>query len=218
MDKFALPAFLIDDGSDDISQEVLAEAEKKFLWLTVHHIPKNLGKGGAVRRGLELAFLNGFTHAVQMDSDGQHCVQDLPKFVEAIGGNPDALVLGVPVFDSEIPKSRLYGRLISRAFVWLETLSFSIKDPLCGFRGYPLGPCLQLMQKVRLGQGMDFDPEIVVRLFWRGVPIRSVNTPVAYFKDGVSHFKLLIDNWRISWMHARLVTGMFLRLPFLLNR
>ena len=65
---------------------------------------------------------------------------------------------------------------------------------------------------------MDFDPEIAVRLVWAGVPVRNVATRVRYYADGISHFALLADNARISWLHTRLVAGMLPRLPRLLAR
>jgi hypothetical protein len=45
-----------------------------------------------------------------------------------------------------------------------------------------------------------------------------VNVPVRvrYFPDGISHFHLLADNLRLSWLHARLFCGMWLRLPRLI--
>jgi hypothetical protein len=57
-----------------------------------------------------------------------------------------------------------------------------------------------------------------VRLHWRGVAIRNLPTRVRYPSDGVSHFDVLRDNIRISRMHARLFSGMLLRLPRLLAR
>ena len=218
LQNFELPCFLIDDGSDASSKLVLSSAEKKFSWVRLHRLPENLGKGGAVMAGLRLAQASGLTHAIQMDADGQHCAADVPRFVKAIQQNPQALVLGVPKFGAEVPKGRLYGRLISCFFVWLETLSFSVQDPLCGFRAYPLDSCLKLLDQHHFGRRMDFDVEIVVRFLWRGVTVISLDTPVSYFKEGVSHFHLWADNCRISWLHTRLVFGMIFRVPILMLR
>jgi hypothetical protein len=65
---------------------------------------------------------------------------------------------------------------------------------------------------------MEFDIEITVRLFWSGVPVRSMPTRVRYPSDGVSHFRLFRDNVLISAMHTRLFFGMLRRLPRLLAR
>ena len=60
---------------------------------------------------------------------------------------------------------------------------------------------------------MEFDPEILVRAVWAGMPVVSMPTNVTYPIDGVSHFKMWRDNVRISWMHTRLFFGMLWRAP-----
>jgi hypothetical protein len=59
---------------------------------------------------------------------------------------------------------------------------------------------------------------VIVRLFWEGVPIVNLPTPITYRADNVSHFHLWRDNLRISRMHACLFFGMLRRLPRLLRR
>jgi len=132
--------------------------------------------------------------------------------------HPDSLISGQPVYDDSVPKSRLYGRYVTHFWVWVETLSFSIRDSMCGFRVYPLKPCLALMAKHRLGLRMDFDTEIMVRLYWQGTRSRFLPTRVTYPADGVSHFDAVKDNIKISWMHTRLFFGMLPRIPFLLRQ
>lgn len=87
---------------------------------------------------------------------------------------------------------------------------------MLGFRVYPLAPALQVWRTQTVGRRMDFDTEIMVRLFWEGVDVLSVPTRVTYPSDGISHFDVLRDNLRISRMHARLFVGMLWRLPRLL--
>jgi signal transduction histidine kinase len=65
---------------------------------------------------------------------------------------------------------------------------------------------------------MDFDTEVMVRLYWQGVQSRFLPTRVTYPVDGVSHFDALRDNLRISWMHTRLFFGMLPRIPRLLRQ
>ena len=63
-----------------------------------------------------------------------------------------------------------------------------------------------------------FDPELLVRASWAGIPIRYTPVEVRYPEDGASHFHYLRDNAIITWMHTRLVVGMLIRLPMLLWR
>jgi hypothetical protein len=96
--------------------------------------------------------------------------------------------------------------------VWINSLSFAIKDSMCGFRVYPLQTTLAVLVP-GIGKRMDFDPEVAVRLVWAGTPIINVPTAVRYPTDGVSHFHLFKDNALISAMHTRLFFGMLWRLP-----
>ncbi|HEY8537859.1 MAG TPA: glycosyltransferase family 2 protein [Steroidobacteraceae bacterium] len=214
-----LPCLIVDDGSDDASQAALDRIlEAEGSWVTVHRLPVNRGKGAAVMAGCEAALAAGFTHAVQIDADGQHRVEDVPRLLEAARHQPDALISGRAVYDESVPLSRLYGRYLTHVWVWINTLSMEIKDSMCGLRVYPLATTCAVWSHGYIGRRMDFDTEIMVRLSWRGVPIVHIPTPVTYPKDGVSHFRLLKDNVFISLMHARLFLGMLLRLPLILGR
>ena len=122
------------------------------------------------------------------------------------------------MYDDSVPKGRLVGRYATHIWVWINTLSLDISDSMCGFRMYPLAATLAMLDRNHVGQRMDFDVEVIVRLHWAGVPIRNLPTQVRYPLDGVSHFDLWRDNVRISRMHARLFFGMLPRAPRLLAR
>ncbi|MBW3831913.1 glycosyltransferase family 2 protein [Aeromonas hydrophila] len=203
--EYGLPCLLIDDGSEPVAAAELAALAARYPWVTLLRHPHNQGKGGAVMTGLRRAHALGFSHALQVDADGQHDLADLPALLAEAGKHPAALVSGRPLYDDSVPKGRLYGRYITHVWVWIETLSFAIKDSMCGFRIYPLAATCALLERVALGRRMDFDTEVMVRLYWAGVAVRFVSTRVIYPADGSSHFQLWRDNRDISWMHTRLV-------------
>lgn len=214
-----LPCLLVDDGSSPDSAAVLDQlAARESSWVRLFRHPVNQGKGGAVMTGVREAAALGFTHALQIDADGQHDPKDIPRFLAESSRAPEALVCGTPVFDDSVPRSRLWGRVLTNVWVWINTLSLQIKDGLCGFRLYPLAPLVALFSRVRLGKRMDFDPELLVRLQWEGLQVVTLPVRVRYPLDGKSHFRMGLDNWLISTMHARLFFGMLLRLPVLLWR
>lgn len=217
-----LPVLLVDDGcSESCARELdrlTAEAATRPGQVTLLRHEVNQGKGAAVITGLRAAFRRGFTHALQVDADGQHTLSDIPRFVAAAAADPDSVVCGRPVFDASIPKVRYYGRYLSHAMVWLETLSFEIRDSMCGFRLYPLDAVERLLARTSIGPRMDFDTDILVKLYWDGVRTRWIDTRVRYPVDGVSHFRMFFDNARLVSMHARLLLGMLVRLPGLLGR
>ena len=213
---FNLPLLIVDDGSDKTTQTALERLVCDGV--TLLRLPQNSGKGAAVKYGLEAAAAQGYSHALQLDADGQHQIEDCPRMLAEAEAWPESLISGQPVYDDSIPKSRLYGRYATHVWVWIETLSLSLKDSMCGFRVYPLAATLALMRQCRIGKRMDFDTEIMVRLYWAGTPSRFVRTRVTYPQGGLSHFDALHDNLRISSMHTRLFFGMLPRIPSLLAR
>jgi glycosyltransferase involved in cell wall biosynthesis len=213
-----LPGLLIDDGSDAACAAVMCDLAERHPWLRHVRQERNGGKGSAVKLGLRLAAREGYTHALQIDADGQHDPAELGKFLELAARRPEAMITGLPRFDASIPRNRYYGRYLTHVWVWINTLSFCIRDSLCGYRAYPLAPCVALLDSANLGDRMDFDTEILVRLYWQEVPILSIPVRVRYPEDGISHFRLREDNILISRMHARLFFGMLRRLPALLRR
>lgn len=195
---------VIDDGSGPEGRAAVDAIGRAGL-AHVHHRPANGGKGAAVKTGFRVARKLGFTHALQVDADGQHDLHDIPRFLEAARANPRRLILGAPVYDDTAPRSRLVGRQITRFWTHLETGGRVIEDPMCGFRVYPLEDAIEA---AAVGNRMEFDIEIAVRMVWRGLGVLNLPTAVRYLPaeaGGVSHFRMWEDNVRISWMHTRLV-------------
>lgn len=215
--SFNLPIIIINDGSDTHNASLLEKIATDFKIHLVHH-SQNQGKGMAMITGFQKAYELGFSHGIQLDADGQHNMDDVPKFVTFSQENPATLISGVPIYDDSIPKGRLYSRYITHFWVWIETLSFTIKDSMCGFRVYPLKEVVSLIRTNHIGRYMDFDTEIMVKLYWQGMNVLFIPTEVIYPEKGISHFRMVKDNILISWMHTRLVFGMIVRLPKLLWR
>jgi len=199
-----LPCIIVDDGSSPSTQKQLAFLEEKHQWVKIIRHPLNLGRGAALRTAYRAAADQGSTHVVQIDADGQHNASDIPRFLAASRSNPEALVLGTPIFDDSVPWHRLHGRKLSRWIVWIETLSTRVADPLCGFRCVPLGSTLDLLNATKMGDRMDFDPEFIVRMVRAGVPVINIPTPVDYPQAGVSHFRMRKDNILIARAYLRL--------------
>lgn len=216
--RHGLTVFVVDDGSNPDTQQALDALIEEFGEVRLLRRPVNGGKGAAVMDGMRAAHDLGFSHALQIDADGQHDPDDVPRFLELGARHPEALVCGQPIYDESMPLGRRYGRHITHFWVGVELLGAGGADSMCGFRLYPLNATCALIDEVSIPTRMDFDIEILVRLAWRGVPLFNVPTKVIYPDDGVSHFDLLRDNVRISWMHTRLVFGMLWRLPSLLWR
>ena len=217
------PVWVVVDGSTDGSAEALVELEQEVgdaSRLRVLILPENGGKGAAVLHALVEAERCGFTNALTMDADGQHPAEAISRFMEVSQQDPATMVLGVPIFDASAPALRVKGRRISNFWANLETLWGGVRDSLFGFRVYPVAALREVMEKNRWSRRFDFDPEVAVRLYWRGVKPVNIETPVKYFSEseGVSQFRYLRDNLLLTWMHTRLMLGFIVRLPILLRR
>ncbi|BDB27723.1 hypothetical protein Tamer19_28470 [Cupriavidus sp. TA19] len=215
------PVWVVVDGSTDGSEHWLQAEAAADPALRVLALPTNQGKGAAVLHGIEAAAAEGFTHVLVMDSDGQHPAHLIAEFMAISQREPDAMVLGRPVFDASAPRERVYWRRMSNFWTDVETLWAGIGDSLYGFRVYPIAPLRAVMRETHWMRRFDFDPEAAVRLCWRGVRPINVAAPVRYFargEGGVSHFRYLRDNLLLTGMHLRLLAGCLVRLPVLLWR
>ncbi|HEY1503250.1 MAG TPA: glycosyltransferase family 2 protein [Stellaceae bacterium] len=214
------PIWVVIDGSTDGTGEALAEMAERVSTLRVLCRAENGGKGAAVLEGLRAAGAAGFTHVLVMDADGQHPASSIGRFMTLSLGRPEAMILGVPVFDETAPRIRVIGRKVSNVLTWLESFG-EIRDSLFGFRVYPLAALRQAMEAERFMRRFDFDVEAAVRLCWSGISVINVPAPVRYFRaaeGGVSHFHYARDNLLLACMHARLLGGFLWRLACLTAR
>lgn len=216
--RFWNPVWVVVDGSTDGTDQQLLVLAAQDPGVRVLVLPLNQGKGAAVLAGLRAAQEAGFTHALTMDADGQHAPDSIPEFMGLSRDQPDALILGLPIFDESAPTLRVLGRKVSNWLANMETLWIGIGDSLFGLRVYPIAPLRAIMETNRWMRGFDFDPEAVVRLCWTGLKPVNVPTPVRYFtaeQGGVSHYRYFRDNVLLAGMYFRLFKDFVLSLPTL---
>ena len=207
---------IVDDGSYLKSKAALAKIEEKYPDdVTLLTLPENQGKGAAVMIGMEMASKLGLTHVLQIDADGQHDINRVIPFFELSEAHQDALICGYPVYDETVPKNRLTGRRITNTMIAIETLGSGIRDGMCGFRVYPVESTLKIRKKLAFPR-MGFDIDVLVKLYWSGVPVIDSPVKVTYPEGGTSNFRMVHDNIEISLVHTRLFFGMLLRLPKLI--
>lgn len=217
-----VPVWLIFDGSTDgspsLAQPFETPAHPAFKILS---LPVNMGKGSAILHGTKEALAAGFTHVLCMDADGQHPADMAGKFFQLCHAHPEAAIFGRPVFDASAPALRVNGRKVSNFWANLETLGWGVDDSLFGMRLYPAQELVEVLESTSFARRFDFDPEVAVRLSWRGVPIINLPTPVRYpskEEGGISQFRYVRDNTLLTWMHFRLCLGFLIRIPLLISR
>ena len=199
---------VVDDGNEKSVADNINAIAKQFANVIVLTNEINIGKGGSVAKAIHFANVKGYSHAIQIDADGQHNAEDIKKILRLCKENPDCVISGAPIYDDDAPRSRVIGRKITNFFVHIETLSFMIKDAMIGFRAYPVNITDKIITEHNLKSRMTFDIEILVRLAWSGIKVLFFDTKVEYPKNGISNFKA-IDQLRISWMHTKLCAYSF---------
>lgn len=200
--RLKMPVILINDGSEESQTEQVKKICEECKFFYIEH-PQNQGKGAAVKTGIQEAFNKGYTHALQIDSDGQHDINDVPKFLELAKKYPDKIINGAPLYDESAPKSRVIGRKITNFWVCIETGSRKIKDSMCGFRVYPIKKIYSILPQLKFNR-MGFDPEILVKAYRLKTEIYNEPTKVVYPKGGVSHFHAFKDNFSLTCLHTYL--------------
>ena len=198
--------FVVDDGSGEAGRLACEALARSGRAQVVRHA-ENRGKGAAVRTGLAAARAGGFSHAFQIDADGQHDLAAIPEFLVAARAKPEAAVFAYPVYEVTAPALRTLGRKLTKFWVDLEVGGPGrIRDAMIGFRIYPIEATLALGTRC---DRMAFDVEVAVLLAWAGVPIENRPVGVRYLtaeEGGRSHFRMLRDNAALFRLHSRLCT------------
>ena len=219
LSEYGFPIIVVDDGNDEINKKFISDVAEKYSQVVVVTRKKNGGKGKAMNDGVRKAYEMGLSHILQIDSDGQHDAGRIGHFLEVSKSNPEAVICGYPEYDENAPAKRVNGRKVANAWIHLVTLSNEIKDSMIGFRVYPVEPYYKLISGFAFIDGrMGYDIDILVRFSWKGIKIISESVKISYPIDGVSNFRMVRDNIRISLTYAKLVIGMIIRLPVLLIR
>jgi len=189
---------VVNDGSTDNTSAVLCGLD--VVTLSHEH---NMGKGEALKTGLFYAIDNGYTHAITLDSDGQHFPEDIPALMEASREHPDRLIVGCRNLTSEnMPRQNTFANRFSNFWFRLQTAQ-KLDDTQSGFRIYPLS-ALRGMRCIT--SKYEAELELLVYSAWHGVTVQGVPVRVWYAPDGerVSHFRPFWDFFRITILNTLL--------------
>ena len=202
--------FVINDGSTDSTTAVLQNLETKYPSgstnpMRILHHRHNQGKGAALLTGFAAAHDAGCTHAITIDSDGQHLVSDIFRLMQISQLFPDDLIIGDRQMDfADVPRRSKRGRDMSRFWMLLQT-GQDVPDTQCGLRIYPLKHTLTLTHIFRR---FDFETETLVRHAWAGLQVRSAPITCIYFtaENRITHFRPVRDTLRGVRLNVMLTT------------
>lgn len=205
---------VVNDGSTDSTPIILST----FSDIRVISCEQNRGKGHALKLAFACARQAGYTHAVTLDSDGQHFARDIAGFLSEMEKDLNALVIGSRILPEErLRKGSGFANRFSN--LWFRLIAgTTLPDTQSGFRLYPL----HRLQGMKFYSGKyEFELEVLIRSAWRGIPVKSIPIQVYYpeRKDRISHFRPFWDFVRISILYTILVTiSLFWVKPFALLR
>ena len=198
---FTSNIIVVNDGSTDNTKQLL----EKIKDIEVVNFPKNQGKGMALRQGFKKAHKLGYTHAITIDSDGQHKASDLPTFFENINNNPNALFIGARNMNqNNVPGTSSFGNNFSNFWFKFET-GIDAPDTQSGYRAYPV----YLLHNTRFfTTKYELEIEVIVRAAWKDIPIEFLPIDVYYppQEERITHFRKIPDFTRISILNTVLVT------------
>ncbi len=186
--------FVVDDGSDDGTADVAAEAGAAVL----RH-RTNRGKGCALATGLAAAVGAGAGVVVTLDADGQHAPEAIPLLLAPVADGTADLVVGArPREAGAMPLGRRVTNRLSSALV-SRALGVRVPDSQSGFRAMRR----EVAERVQpAGTRYEYETEFLFLAARCGYRIAAVEVPTVY--DGArSHFRYGADTLAIAAVFLR---------------
>jgi len=183
---------VIDDGSTDGTGH-----EGRGRGTTLVTLPRNRGKGAALRTGIREATLRGASVLVTIDADAQHPPEEIPQLLKPILEGRADLVLGARKRDQAMPISR-------RLTNWLSATLASriggqlVRDAQTGFRAFTRA----VTERVQpAGDRYEYEANFLLDALQAGFRVVCVDVPTIY--GARSHFRAWGDTWRMARAFAR---------------
>ena len=194
---------VIDDGSPDGTGTIAAELAEREPWAHVLHRTVKAGIGAAYVAGFAWGCERGYDVLVEMDADGSHAPEQLPRLLAALSGADLALgsrwVVGGQVVNW--PKSR---ELLSRggnAYTRIM-LGLPLADATGGFRAYRRNVLEALPLSDVASQGYCFQVDLAWQAWRAG--FRVVEVPITFVErergeSKMSRSIVIEALWRVTW-------------------
>lgn len=185
---------VVDDGSTDNMCEVVKKFTKIRKQIRLIRVPKNYGKGHAVRTGM----LNAKGKRVLFsDADGATPIAELARLEEALDAGADIAIgsRALASSDTEV-ETKWYRRLPGRIFNFCvnTVLLPQFEDTQCGFKMFTAEATQFAFQKQQ-SDGFSFDLEVLYIAHKAGLKIKEV--PVNWTHVPGSKVNLVVDGLKM---------------------
>jgi polyprenyl-phospho-N-acetylgalactosaminyl synthase len=186
---------VVDDGSVDHTTSVALQ----FPVVVLRH-SVNLGQGAALQTGITFALAHWQPlYIVTMDSDGQHCMNDIPRLLGPLESGDYDVVLGsrfLPNSDtvSMNPRKRIFLKL-AVAFTNLTT-GLTLTDTHNGLRGFSADAARRInITQNRMAHASEILSYVaILKLRYCEVPVDIKYTPYSVAKG-----QRLLNSINILW-------------------
>jgi len=178
---------VVDDGSRDATAQI---AQDSGALVIKHKV--NSGKGAALRTGFQHVLDHGYDAVITMDSDGQHDVDDIPRFLEAFSNSLPGIILGSRMHDiSTMPAVRKCTNKFT-SFVGSLLSHQKLEDSQSGFRLISA----DVLRTVKLEtSGFEMESELLVKASKAGFRIISVPIKTIYGQE-ISKINPAVDTYK----------------------
>jgi dolichol-phosphate mannosyltransferase len=188
-------ALVVDDDSPDgtgVLADELAAADGR---VHVLHRATKAGLGVAYVAGFRWALAGGYDIVVEMDADGSHAPEDLPRLLDALRDNPPGAGADVVLGSRYVPGGRVvnwarYRQWLSRGgnFYSRLALGVPITDLTGGFRAYRRRVLEDLDLGTVASQGYCFQIDLAWRSVRHGFTV--VEVPIVFTEREEGHSKM----------------------------
>lgn len=203
-EKFSV--LVVDDGSGaDYAQ--IFDAVKEFA--TVLTLPKNSGKGAALKMGMKHIQENmpEVENFITCDADGQHSVEDVCRVRDRLHKG-DQFVLTVRKWKKDMPLRSKVGNKLSR-FVYALLSNRYLSDNQSGLRGFARVHLEWLVQVEK--NNYDYEMNMLYYAAKKNIRVSTLPIEAIYIDNNQSsHFNPVGDTVRIYRSLFRLALGTFI--------
>jgi glycosyltransferase involved in cell wall biosynthesis len=198
MSLFSFLAIVVVDDGCGADYEPVFDAVRAIPGVHVIRHAVNLGKGSALRTGLNYsaAMFPEAVGFVTADADGQHLPQDVFRVAERLETESNVLVLGSRQFSTDIPWRSWFGNQVTRKTLhWFA--GWGLRDTQTGLRGIPRSLALHLLRIP--ARGYEFELEMLTLARQLGYAAIEVDIETVYLDadNTCSHFHPVRDSFKI---------------------
>lgn len=204
--KTSYNILIIDDGSGENYRDIFKSAEDSGCTVLTHE--QNQGKGIALKTGFA-HLRDNFSgeNVVCADSDGQHCIDDIITIADEIDSKKSEMILGVRLFDKNVPFKSRFGNSIS-AFLFKIASGIFLSDTQTGLRGYPFAMLDWLIEQK--GNRFEYELNLLLESKNAGISIKQVTIQTIYEnKNKGTHFRPLADSIRVLLPVIKFIASSF---------